>query len=788
MARQIAWLCGLMFLCSLPAVLAAAPQGSGQQSDQPPTYFVKKATWLETVIASREALARQQNGGITSPVPGSPEEGVRKQFAPLEVEMTGADKPRKVKLPVGGVKRLYLATRGARGFFADVQMTDLHGGVRPLDVGQAVPRGWGRRRQDQTVQRGDQVFARILDTRDSEYAVDLNGQAAWVEIWIGASDTKDSRPVRFCVDSRSVIERMRTQTSSRENVWAAAAEAFPDPAYIYQRGAEELAGIWTNDWKAGDLAELAIRYAKGCDVAYRKQALKRAKDCPSLADLQAVRDLFYASRAGARLELARRTLALVQRVAPRPEMAAELASLEKQLPEVEQGKAPGESFYANACRLRRRIILSHPALDFPKLLINERTGSLPEHMCDQYLGRHSRAAPGLVLLEDWKNRPQATVLLEGKLPVGGLIQPCLSYDGHRVVFAFADHTSPRQGQLRGYYLYEYNFATDKVRQITGTDKDPLVGRDGRQTVLIEDMDPCYLPDGGIAFLSTRSQQYGRCHGGRYVPSYTLYRGELDGSNIRPLSFNEANEWGPSVLHDGSLVYCRWDYINRHDTIFQSLWTMRPDGTQTAHYYGNNSPAPCLISEPQAIPDSHKVVATAAAHHGQTLGTLIVIDPYKGQEHGEPLTWITPELSFPESGVPAGITKTEMPLPEDTPEKGRAATPWPLSEDLFLCTYQRGLLHAIYLIDTAGGRELIYADPRTSCFDPIPLRARPMPAAVPSFVAGKDDEKTGVFYVQDVYKSMQPIPRGTVKSLRVNQLISQPTSSAPPRSSASNEVV
>ena len=46
MARQIAWLCGLMFLCSLPAVLAAAPQGSGQQSDQPPTYFVKKAPGL----------------------------------------------------------------------------------------------------------------------------------------------------------------------------------------------------------------------------------------------------------------------------------------------------------------------------------------------------------------------------------------------------------------------------------------------------------------------------------------------------------------------------------------------------------------------------------------------------------------------------------------------------------------------------------------------------------------------------------------------------------------------
>ena len=59
---------------------------------------------------------------------------------------------------------------------------------------------------------------------------------------------------------------------------------------------------------------------------------------------------------------------------------------------------------------------------------------------------------------------------------------------------------------------------------------------------IEDFEPCYLPDGGMAFISTRSQQFGRCHGLRYVPSYTLYRCELDGTGIRPLSLNEANEW------------------------------------------------------------------------------------------------------------------------------------------------------------------------------------------------------------------------------------------------------
>jgi hypothetical protein len=302
------------------------------------------------------------------------------------------------------------------------------------------------------------------------------------------------------------------------------------------------------------------------------------------------------------------------------------------------------------------------------------------------------------------------------------------------------------------------------------------------------MDPAYLPDGGMAFISTRSQQYGRCHGGRYVPSYTLYRGELDGSGIRPLSFNEANEWAPAVLNDGSIIYCRWDYINRHDVRFQSLWLIHPDGTQTAHYYGNNSPAPCLTSQSQPIPGSHKTVCTAAAHHGQTIGTLVMVDNFESQEGGEPLTWLTPELGFPESGVPEGITVTGMPLPEDVPGRGQASTPWPISEDLYLCAYLRGDRFAIYLIDTLGGRELIYADRTASCFDPTPLRPRPRPPVMATQLPADDGDKTGVFVIQDVYQSTHPVARGTVKRLRINQIISQTTRIAPPRSNALNEVV
>ena len=496
------------------------------------------------------------------------------------------------------------------------------------------------------------------------------------------------------------------------------------------------------------------------------------------------------------LELARKTLAFVEQGAPRPKLAAELKALEKRVASAKTLKelegVSKDPLYAEVRRLRRRIILSHPLLDFDKLLINKRTCRIPGHMCDQYLGRHHSPGPGLAVLESWRDRPKETLLLEGKLPKGLVMHPDLSFDARRVLFAFCDLSGRKDRRRRGHFIYEIELGTGQVRQLTGTARDRFEGRKGRQTVLIEDFDPCYLPDGGFAFISTRSQQYGRCHGDRYVPSYVLYRADADGSNIRQLSFNEANEWDPSVLHDGSIVYCRWDYINRHDTNYQSLWVIRPDGRGTAHFYGNNSVGPCMIAEARAIPESHKVVATATDHHGYTAGSIIVIDTYKGQDGGAPLLAVTPEIGFPERRPPRGTTFAPRPLskrPDGSPYRsGRAATPWPISEDLFLVALDHGGRYAIYLVDTLGGRELIHEDPKISCFSPIPLRPVRKPPAVAPIPAGTEGEKTGLLYVQDVTRSRQPIERGTIKRLRVSEIISQPTRSKPALSYVNNEVI
>ena len=520
------------------------------------------------------------------------------------------------------------------------------------------------------------------------------------------------------------------------------------------------------------------------------------------------------------LALAQRTLAYVEKSERRPEMAAELASLAQKLPQAQEAAARS-ALEKQIRALRRQILFSHPALAFDRLLASQRgipyTGA--PHMVDQYTGRCSRPGPGLVVIEDWKGAPRKVEPLKGKLPLGTVLNPDLHWDGDRVIFAFCDHTAKRPPAAEGvvvptvlagitkgenadiirkldpdnpcfkdakgkydpnpvahlrYFIWEAALDGSWVRQLTGSPKDPMETWDGRQTSLIEDADPCYLPDGGFVFNSTRCQSYGRCHWGRYTPAFLLYRADKDGSNIRQLSFGEANEWEPAVLNDGRIAYTRWDYINRNAVWYQSLWTMKPDGTGTAHFYGNYTMHPGIQTEVQPIPGTHVVAATAAAHHYLTAGSLILIDTHKGEDGPEPLTRLTPEVPWPES--------------EGWKLPGCFAAPYPVNDTLFFASYspepwagapQYGAwpskkAFGIWLVDTLGGRELIYQDAEIGTFTPIPVRKRPRPPVIPSVLPpAATAPDSGVCYVENVYDCREPLQKGSVKYLRVNELVNQP---------------
>jgi len=463
---------------------------------------------------------------------------------------------------------------------------------------------------------------------------------------------------------------------------------------------------------------------------------------------------------------------LIQAGVDEPAFAAALEALRQETTAAQDWRR----LFLEARLLRRRMIMAHPALDFDRILINRNPPTLYSHNGDQHLGRQSRIGPGLTVLEDWKSgSPRVTALLEDKLPPGATRNPDLHYDGDRVAFAFCDHTRP--GHKR-YFLYEAAIDGSWVRQLTGTGRDPLETWDNRATVLIEDNDPVYLPDGDLAFISTRSQTYGRCHGGRYNPAWVLYRADGNGDHIRQLSYGNENEYEPAVLNDGRIVFTRWEYTSRHEMLFHMLWWCRPDGTMVSNFYGNDTLHPMMVTEATAIPGTHKVVATAMGHHSYSTGTVVVIDTNKGENGEEPLTHITPETPYSEThGWPNPHYSHPHAITEDlflvsranhaVPQQGRTPPP-----------NDRG----IYLIDTLGGRELLYEDLSVASVSPIAVRPRERPPVLPSMLPA-DAPEYGTVFVQDVYLTRNDpenlIEPGTIRAIRVIALGVQPRANRPP---------
>jgi hypothetical protein len=116
----------------------------------------------------------------------------------------------------------------------------------------------------------------------------------------------------------------------------------------------------------------------------------------------------------------------------------------------------------------------------------------------------------------------------------------------------------------------------------------------------------------------------------------------------------------------------------------------------------------------------------------------------------------------------------------------------LSEDLFLAAYtpeklvregqiQSAAAFGIYLIDSLGGRELIYRDDTVSCFSPIPIQPRPRPPVLPPAPTEEPADATGVFAIENVYQSTHTIPAGSIHGLRVVQVFPQTVETPPSRS-------
>ncbi len=319
---------------------------------------------------------------------------------------------------------------------------------------------------------------------------------------------------------------------------------------------------------------------------------------------------------------------------------------------------------------------------------------------------------------------QVSVLLDDA--AGGIRDPVVHYDGQKILFSYRREDSPH------YAIYEI--------QVDGSGLRPLT--DGP----FDDIEPIYLPDGDILFVSSRCKRCVNCHTTNVA---VLHRCDADGRNIRPLSSNNEHDNTPWVLPSGQILYTRWEYVDRNQMAFHHLWTTSPDGMRQTVYYGNLHPGITMI-DAKPIPGSRKIVASFSPGHGlrEHDGTLTIVDPRNGPDD----------------------LNSARPI-----SSGYCRDPWAFSEEAFLAASGAQLV----LLDGSGATQVIYELPPNDvqaglqCHEPRPLVAHPRESqlAAPSdWTPG-----TGRVIVSDVLagRNMAGVRRGEIKKLLVLETLPKP---------------
>jgi len=343
----------------------------------------------------------------------------------------------------------------------------------------------------------------------------------------------------------------------------------------------------------------------------------------------------------------------------------------------------------------------------------------------------------------------------------------LSYDGKEVIFAWKKgglklcnpvallEDIDRSVSDNNYQIYRVNIDGTGLKQLT--------------TGASNNLDPAWLPDGGITFISDRKPAYAYCY---VVTSPVVYRMDRNGKNQKRLSANYLMDFTPSVLNDGRIIYTRWEYVDRAACPIQSLWTLTPDGTGLSGFYGNRVLAPGTFMDAQPLPGSNVVIATATNHNGPCRGGIVLIDPSKGANAKEAVTNITPEIDIYKLG---GVYGNGF--------RGPYEKPFPLGDEKYFVS-NNGKLQLrsfegdkVTLLRPDRGLGYYCAQPVRRTQTPPKLTGGPMDRQA---VFAEDGSVSGTWatvFVRDVYEGLVPhVKRGEIKHLAVVQEIEKSTHS------------
>ncbi|MDR2641755.1 MAG: NPCBM/NEW2 domain-containing protein [Planctomycetaceae bacterium] len=351
----------------------------------------------------------------------------------------------------------------------------------------------------------------------------------------------------------------------------------------------------------------------------------------------------------------------------------------------------------------------------------------------------------------------------------------LSFDAKKIVFDL------KKSNDEGYRIYEVNVDGTGLRQLTFPlpNEAELIKkfRNGYHHGT-DDVDPCYLPDGGIVFASTRCQFGVLCDSGDALTVKNIFRMNADGTDIKQLTYSPLSEATPTIHHDGRILYHRWEYVDKAAGNCKSIWSMNPDGSGTAEVYGNTITFPETKIQARAIPgEPNKIVMLGSSHWvNNALGTIVLVDTTKNIRSTEAMTYITNDVAaFSHSGFHFKDKNGQW-FHDGSGKSGRIfREPYPISVNLFIASMKpagkvwsepRG--YYLVLLDELGRDMSLLYDPSISLWHAYPLVPRVVPPIPTGLSVDAELAKKGLAkcIVTDIYVGMDNVKRGEVKYIRI----------------------